>query len=93
MKCAKDIITKEGFTKLYAGSLPAVVANVAENSVLFLCYGQCGQLVARVCGSSTKVGNFKLNFGKIIKALKHWRKFVFNQVLFKTVSQGCQCFQ
>jgi solute carrier family 25 ornithine transporter 2/15 len=33
---------KEGIIKgLYAGTLPAVVANVAENSVLFAAYGTC----------------------------------------------------
>uniref|UniRef100_A0A1B0D2W6 Mitochondrial ornithine transporter n=1 Tax=Phlebotomus papatasi TaxID=29031 RepID=A0A1B0D2W6_PHLPP len=33
---------------LYAGSVPAVVANVAENSVLFAGYGACQKLVAVV---------------------------------------------
>ncbi|GAB0087181.1 mitochondrial ornithine transporter 1 [Sergentomyia squamirostris] len=33
---------------LYAGSIPAVVANVAENSVLFAAYGACQKLVAVV---------------------------------------------
>lgn len=31
---------------LYAGTLPAVVANVAENSVLFAAYGGCQKFVA-----------------------------------------------
>lgn len=31
---------------LYAGSIPAVIANVAENSVLFAAYGGCQKVVA-----------------------------------------------
>lgn len=34
--CLRQTFKKDGFTRgLYAGTLPAVVANVAENSVLF----------------------------------------------------------
>lgn len=33
---------------LYAGSIPAVIANVAENSVLFAAYGGCQKAVAYV---------------------------------------------
>ena len=45
-KCARDIVTKQGFARLYAGAVPAAAANVAETSVLFLCYGQCKKAVA-----------------------------------------------
>ncbi|XP_075154842.1 mitochondrial ornithine transporter 1 [Haematobia irritans] len=34
------------FRGLYAGSIPAVIANVAENSVLFAAYGGCQKVVA-----------------------------------------------
>lgn len=34
------------FRGLYAGSVPAVIANVAENSVLFAAYGGCQKVVA-----------------------------------------------
>lgn len=36
---------------LYAGTIPAVVANVAENSVLFAAYGCCQKAVANVSGA------------------------------------------
>lgn len=37
---------KEGIRKgLYAGTLPALLANVAENSVLFCAYGFCQKIV------------------------------------------------
>jgi solute carrier family 25 ornithine transporter 2/15 len=37
---------KEGISKgLYAGTIPAVVANVAENSVLFAAYGTCQKVM------------------------------------------------
>lgn len=35
---------------LYAGTVPAIAANVAENSVLFCSYGLCQDLVKRVSG-------------------------------------------
>lgn len=36
MDCLVTTFRKDGFSRgLYAGTLPAVVANVAENSVLF----------------------------------------------------------
>lgn len=42
---------KEGFVKgLYAGTIPAIVANVAENSVLFAGYGVCQKVVANFSG-------------------------------------------
>ncbi len=35
---------------LYAGTLPSLAANVAENSVLFAGYGVCQKLVADAAG-------------------------------------------
>ncbi|XP_055371051.1 mitochondrial ornithine transporter 1 [Condylostylus longicornis] len=35
---------------LYAGTLPAVIANVAENSVLFAAYGGCQKIVTKTLG-------------------------------------------
>ena len=32
---------------LYAGTVPSLAANVAENSILFAAYGACQKLVAR----------------------------------------------
>lgn len=49
VKCTVETFQKDGIYRgLYAGSLPAVVANVAENSVLFAAYGGCQQAVARI---------------------------------------------
>lgn len=40
--CFRQTLMKEGISKgLYAGTIPAVIANVAENSVLFAAYGTC----------------------------------------------------
>lgn len=45
--CTVNTFKKDGFVRgLYAGTLPAVVANVAENSVLFAAYGGCQKLLA-----------------------------------------------
>ncbi|KAK3908862.1 Mitochondrial ornithine transporter 1 [Frankliniella fusca] len=47
--CIKQTVGKEGFVRgLYAGTVPAIVANVAENSVLFAGYGLCQKVVANV---------------------------------------------
>ncbi|KAG2456834.1 ORNT1 protein, partial [Polypterus senegalus] len=39
-----------GFQGLYHGTIPALVANIAENSVLFMSYGFCQQVVRRLTG-------------------------------------------
>lgn len=52
--CFMKTYTIEGlFRGLYAGTLPAIAANVAENSVLFACYGMCQKLVARALNVPT----------------------------------------
>ncbi|XP_068104022.1 mitochondrial ornithine transporter 1-like [Hyperolius riggenbachi] len=40
----------EGLRGLYHGTVPALVANVAENAVLFACYGFCQKLVSYALG-------------------------------------------
>lgn len=45
--CFKKTLRVEGISHgLYAGTVPALVANVAENSVLFAAYGGCQKIVA-----------------------------------------------
>lgn len=39
-----------GFRGFYKGTSPALIANIAENSVLFMCYGFCQQVVRKVVG-------------------------------------------
>lgn len=39
--CFKETFLREGIRGLYSGTVPALVANVAENSVLFCAYGVC----------------------------------------------------
>ena len=45
---------------LYAGAVPALVANVGENAILFVAYEQCKKLVSltktRLIGSSAELG-------------------------------------
>ncbi|EEC05769.1 carnitine-acylcarnitine carrier protein, putative [Ixodes scapularis] len=45
--CFSKTFAQDGVRGLYAGTLPALVANVAENSVLFCAYGLCQKLVQR----------------------------------------------
>lgn len=49
--CFLNTLRKEGVLRgLYAGTSPALIANVAENSVLFCSYGFCQQFVSTVRG-------------------------------------------
>lgn len=41
---------QDGFLGMYAGCTPAVVSNIAENAVLFLCYGGCQRAVKWMTG-------------------------------------------
>lgn len=50
-KCFHQTVTNEGVLRgLYAGTLPSLAANVAENSILFAGYGACQKLVAQSTG-------------------------------------------
>ncbi|XP_014240767.1 mitochondrial ornithine transporter 1 [Cimex lectularius] len=54
--CFKKTLRTEGIRRgLYAGTVPALAANVAENSVLFAAYGGCQKCVAYA--TNTKIEN------------------------------------
>lgn len=46
-------ITDEGLRGMYAGCAPAVVSNIAENAVLFLCYSSCQRAIQWITGVSS----------------------------------------
>ncbi|XP_018327395.1 mitochondrial ornithine transporter 1 [Agrilus planipennis] len=47
--CFKETLISDGVVRgLYAGTTPALVTNVTENSVLFLCYGICQKFIQRL---------------------------------------------
>ncbi|XP_069046281.1 solute carrier family 25 member 15a isoform X2 [Lepisosteus oculatus] len=48
--CFVKTYKQVGFRGLYHGTTPALMANIAENSVLFMCYGFCQQVVRKVLG-------------------------------------------
>ena len=48
--CARQTLAQEGVRGLYVGTLPALAAVVAENSVLFMAYGATQRAVARSLG-------------------------------------------
>lgn len=48
--CGVKTLKQEGFRGLYAGTIPSLAANIAENSVLFLFYGQCLTVVKKIVG-------------------------------------------
>lgn len=56
--CFKQTFRTEGVRRgLYAGTVPALIASVAENSVLFAAYGGCQKCVALL--TNTSVRNLK----------------------------------
>ncbi|KAI3410055.1 hypothetical protein GPALN_006419 [Globodera pallida] len=48
VRCLSQTFRAEGIRGLYAGTVPALAANVAENAVLFTSYGFCQKFVARL---------------------------------------------
>ncbi|NP_001041345.1 mitochondrial ornithine transporter 1 isoform X3 [Rattus norvegicus] len=48
--CCLRTYSQVGFRGFYKGTSPALIANIAENSVLFMCYGFCQQVVRKVVG-------------------------------------------
>ena len=50
LQCLKDMVKKDGVRGFYAGATPALLAQVGENAVIFLCYGQCQKIVQYISG-------------------------------------------
>uniref|UniRef100_A0A672QE58 Solute carrier family 25 member 15b n=1 Tax=Sinocyclocheilus grahami TaxID=75366 RepID=A0A672QE58_SINGR len=48
--CFVSTYRQVGLRGLYQGTTPALMANIAENSVLFMCYGFCQEVVRFVSG-------------------------------------------
>lgn len=54
VECFSKTFHNDGIYRgLYAGTVPALATNVAENSVLFLCYGFCQKVMQRVTRTET----------------------------------------
>lgn len=55
MDCLKTTFRQDGVRRgLYAGTVPALVANASENAVLFAAYGLCQNAVAVVTGQKVE---------------------------------------
>lgn len=50
MDCFMKTYRQDGIRGLYAGTVPALTANIAENSILFLFYGLCQKVVMAASG-------------------------------------------
>ncbi|KAH8876833.1 Mitochondrial ornithine transporter 1 [Schistosoma japonicum] len=51
LKCLRVTLTKDGIARgLYAGTVPSLIANVAENAVLFCALPPSEHLIANLCG-------------------------------------------
>lgn len=56
--CLHETWSKDGIRRgLYAGTKPALVANVAESSALFCAYGFCQKAVSAITGRGTSAKN------------------------------------
>ncbi|OWF37216.1 mitochondrial ornithine transporter 1-like [Mizuhopecten yessoensis] len=53
LDCFMKTYRQDGIRGLYAGTLPAMTANIAENSVLFMFYGLCQKVVMNICGKQS----------------------------------------
>ena len=82
--CFTSTFKKEGIRGLYAGTVPALAANIAENSVLFAGYGVCQKAVAWSIG--VKVF-FKSTF-HTLNLLTHQMRF-YSQEL---ITMGLECY-
>ena len=52
VNCFLQTLKTDGIIRgLYAGTVPALVANVAENSVLFAAYGGCQKVISNILGN------------------------------------------
>ncbi|XP_077984222.1 mitochondrial ornithine transporter 1-like [Glandiceps talaboti] len=52
-QCFKQTFVKDHIAGLYRGTVPALAANIAENSILFMSYGWCKAMVCNVSGHNT----------------------------------------
>ncbi len=50
----KKTLVEEKLRGFYAGAVPAIVSNVAENAVLFLCYSHCQSAVQWAVGAESR---------------------------------------
>ena len=66
--CFRTTFAKDGIRGLYAGTIPALAANVAENSVLFAGYGVCQKAVAYVTDTPVTISLNILSFFKFISS-------------------------
>jgi len=53
-ECGLRTFQTDGLRGLYAGTVPSLVANVAENAVLFMAYGAAQNLVGELVGKNRK---------------------------------------
>ncbi|XP_022173662.1 mitochondrial ornithine transporter 1-like [Myzus persicae] len=52
ISCLSNTVRQQGFRGLYAGILPALASNGADDAVMFGTYGQCQKIVAKSVGVS-----------------------------------------
>ncbi|KAF5308262.1 hypothetical protein FQR65_LT06255 [Abscondita terminalis] len=54
VSCFRETLISDGIARgLYAGTVPALVSNITENSVLFMCYGFCQKFIQNITHAKT----------------------------------------
>lgn len=66
--CITATYKQVGLRGLYQGTTPALVANIAENSVLFMSYGFCQQVILFAAGLRSDAV-LRWVSGKVIQAV------------------------
>ncbi len=61
----KTTLVEEKFRGFYAGSSPAIISNIAENAVLFLCYNKCLSVVQWIGGNENLTLTQKASAGSL----------------------------
>ncbi|XP_049865469.1 mitochondrial ornithine transporter 1-like [Pectinophora gossypiella] len=49
--CLKTTLKNENVRGLYAGTVPAIIANMSENAILFAAYGYCQKFICIITGT------------------------------------------
>lgn len=95
--CITSTYKQVGLRGLYQGTTPALVANIAENSVLFMSYGFCQQVIRFAAGLHSDAV-LRWVSGKVIQAAvevyirskkKQQQKNPFASLYFSDVEKAC----
>ncbi|XP_054721709.1 mitochondrial ornithine transporter 1-like [Uloborus diversus] len=68
LDCFKKTFVNDGLRGLYAGTVPSLAANVAENAVLFCAYGACQTAVQKLLKKNSELSTLENAFAGCLAA-------------------------